>query len=457
MHLSPCSRIPVLVLVATTFAAPVAAQVPPGQYLAAVRAPAGEMYYVDTQTRKSTPLTISATLGGDWANCVAMQTPALGYIGTWNNPAVYEIKLSGTTVTEKKLNTSPIGTSEVVQIQLIGSTLYFAQGSGSESIIWTMPVAGGAPTKLVDLALVTGWRAGGIVNSLAATITDIYVGIWTVGEVYVYNLATKTTKLLLTLPTSKLPSTSFYPVNMQMRAPAIVSKELICCGLYGDVVTVDVTTGKVINHYFHATPAGTGRSTAKDSIVENTDTGDFMLGSRDGAADVLVPVGTGQLGRGDVDDVGSNPTRSGNRVVGIWYNTVGADYKPYGAGCAGAGGYIPTSVARGAPKAGNSGFGFGIDTTRNGTATTLLVVGLTKSAPYPFDLTIVGAPGCFQRTDIVLLIPGSATGIGDGWGSGTIKAPLPKITATVHTQWAVYDPTNNFGIVMSDARTIVLK
>jgi len=429
------------------------AQVPKGQYLVTVRAPGGEMYYVDPQARKATPLTISSTLAADWANCVTMTSGTTGFVGTFNNPAVYSITLSGTKVTEKKLNTSALGTGEVAQIAVVAGTVYFVQPTA----LWSMPIAGGAPTQLVDMTKVTGWPTTGLVNGMAASIRGVYLGVWPVGELFFYDSAKKTTSLMLMLPNSKYPATGFSPVNLQLRSPAIVSTTLMCCSLYGDIVAIDTTNGKITSHLFHKTALAAG-SLNKDSFTENTDTGDWVIGSRDGSIDVFVPVGTGQLGRNDVAGVGTGVTPASNRVVGIWYNPTGASYKAFGAGCAGSGGFIPTSVARGAPAKGNSGFGFGLDGARNGTATAILIIGLTNSSPYPVDWTTFGAPSCFQHTDLVLLIGSSSSGIADGLGFATVPAPVPSnVTATVHTQWAVFDPSNALGIVLSDARTLVLK
>ncbi|MHC4079379.1 MAG: hypothetical protein ACYST0_13170, partial [Planctomycetota bacterium] len=243
------------------------AQVPSGQYLTTVRAPGGEMYYVDPQARRATGLTISATLATDWANCVVMTSPSTGYVGTFNNPSVYAITLSGTKVTEKKLNTSALATGEVSQIAVVAGTLYFAQ----PTTLWSMSVAGGAPTQLVDMTKVTGWPTNGLVNALAASVRSVYLGVWPVGEVFVYDMGKKTTSLMLTLPASKFPATGFSPVNMQLTSPAIVSSTLMCCGLYGDVVAINATTGKVTSHLFHKTAVGAG-TTNKDSFTENTDT-----------------------------------------------------------------------------------------------------------------------------------------------------------------------------------------
>lgn len=429
------------------------AQVPPGQYLAAVRAPGGEMYYVDPQTRSNTPLTISTTLVADWPNCVTMTSPSAGFIGTFNNPAIYSISLSGRSVTEKQLNTTTLPTGEVTQIQVVAGTIYFAQPTA----LWSMPLIGGAPTMLVDMTKVTGWPTSGFLNAMAAGIQYVYLGVWPVGELFVHDVSKKTTTLMLTLPNSKQPATGFSPVNMQLAYPSIVSTQLVCLSLYGDVATVDTKAGKVTQHLYHAVAAGVGGTTYKDSLCENTDTGDWALGSRDGSVDMLVPVGTGQVGRNDVSPVGSGSPLTNNRIVGIWYNPAGASYKAFGAGCAGSGAYIPTSVGRGAPTKGNSGFGFGVDSTRNGTTTAILIIGLNNTSPYPVDWTNFGAPSCFQHTDLLLLVGSTTTGIADGLGSGTVPAPVPKdLTATVHTQWAVFDPANALGIVLSDARTLAL-
>lgn len=433
------------------------AQVPPGQYIAAIRNGAtGEMFFADPESATSTALTVSATLGADWANCVTMTTPVTGFVGTFNNPAIYSITVTGTSVLEKKLNTNAIGTAEVVQVQHVAGTVYFAQGSATESAIYSVPANGGAATQLVDLTQVAGFPAGSIVNGLAATLTHVYAVVWTAGLVFEYDINAKTTKLLLTLPVSKQVTAGFYPVNCQMQGNPLASKVLAVAGLYGDITTIDVSTGKLIDHFYQATAAGTGRNSLTDSMAENPSTGDWGTGTRDGAINVVLPVDDGQIARAVVDGMGAGATPNLNRVVGIWFNDGGGDYAPIGGGCAGVGGFIPTSTAMGSPIQGNTNFALRVNSTRSGSATALLVIGNTMAAPYPVDLGIAGAPGCMLRTNMLLVIGGTATGITDGFGSGSIKAPLPMRKANVYTQWGVYDPSNNLGVAVSDCRNLKL-
>jgi hypothetical protein len=242
-----------------------------------------------------------------------------------------------------------------------------------------------------------------------------------------------------------------------MKEPAATSNTLVCIGLYGDVVEIDTTTAKPINHWFHTTAiAASGMSTTKNSAFWNADLESWAIATRDGAVDILVPVGTGQLARRDIDPVGSATTLTDNSVNGLYYNPAGASYPAYGAGCAGTGAFFPTSVGRGAALKGSASFAFGLDSALPGTAAVLLL-GINNSAPFPIDLTTLGAPGCFLRNDIIGLIPAPTTGVANGLGFATVPAPLPNAAFVLHTQWMVLDKSNNLGLVFSDARTLTVK
>ena len=429
-------------------------QVLPGNYLACVRAPGGEMYVGHPATRMVTPLTIPAVLQTDWANCVWMDTPVTGFVGTFNNPSVYAITITGTTVGSTLLNTSALtGGNEVTQIVRIGSTLYVAQWDK----LWAVPVAGGAPVLALDLTTLTGWPTGGIANAIATDgVNKVFLAIWTGGQVYTFDTVTNTGSLLMTLPASKLPSAAFSPVNAQMKFPAPMGI-LAVCGLYGDVVLVDTRTAMVTQHWFQPSALGTGHANSKDALFEVRDTGDWAIGTRDGAIDLLVPVGSeGQLARRDIENLGSGATPNLNRVVALWYVPAGASYAAFGGGCAGTGGHLPTSVGRGPATAGNSAFAFGVDSL-NGGGSAALLIGTNRNAPYPIDLAPFGAPGCLLRHDIALALPVTTTGTGPGLGWGTLPAPLPSVPGVLQTQWVSIDPgVNPLGIVLSDARELRL-
>jgi hypothetical protein len=451
MRLSLLSTGALLVL----HASPLSCQVLPGSYVACARSPSGEMYLCNPATRSVTQLTIPAFLQSDWANCIVMDTPVTGFVGTFNNPSVYGITIIGTTVTATLLNTGPLtGPNECTQLVRIGSSLYVAQWDK----LWRVPVSGGAPVLALDLTSLPNWPTGGIANAIASDgVGKIYLAIWTGGQVYTFDTVTSTGTLLMTLPGSKLPSATFSPVNAQMKHPAATSGTLAVCGLYGDVVLVDTTTGAVQQHYFQQSAVGTGQSNSKDALIEVRDSGDWAIGTRDGAIDLLVPVGTdGQLARRDLENVGSGATPNLNRVVAIWYSNAGASYLAFGGGCPGTGNFVPTSVGRGPALRGNGGFALGIDSV-NGTGNAAVILGTNRNSPYPIDLTPLGAPACFLRHDALIVIPVATTGTGPGLGWGTLPVPLPNTVGILFTQWASVDSgANALGVAMSDARELRL-
>jgi hypothetical protein len=468
---------PRLHLVPLILAASLAAQVPPGSYVATVgvgAAPAttGEMYLVDTASRKATQLTLPTELVTGVPNCVLMLTPVNGFVGTQGvngtTPVpgdVFRITLAGTTVTASKLNTSPLGGYNVAQITLVGGNLWFTSADATTAsaswggLLYRMPLAGGTPTLVETLNARTDWpSATTTANALASDGKTVFIACWPGGEIYAHDVATSTSTRILTLPATKLNNTTaFYPVNAAMKYPAATSGLLAVCSLYGDVVTIDVAKKQVVSHWFHTSAVATGMSNSKNAFAENPDHGDWGIGTRDGALDVLVPAGNGHLGRRDVEGVGSSTTLTANSVNGLWYSRAAGDYQPFGPGCPGSGAFTPTSVGRGAGKQGNTAFGFGVDGTLGGTSVAVLILGASNTAPFPIDLTAAGAPGCFLRQDPLLMVPVATGGLANGLGSGTLPVPLPSVPLTLHTQWAVVDTAaNRLGLAFSDSRTLKL-
>jgi hypothetical protein len=79
----------------------------------------------------------------------------------------------------------------------------------------------------------------------------------------------------------------------------------------------------------------------------------------------------------------------------------------------------------------------------------LFIAGTTNGGPFPFDLSVLGAPGCFAYTDLgitnVVLL--------DGVGAGSVVLPIPAGAAGVllYAQYAVLDvPANAFGFTSSN-------
>lgn len=446
-----------LFLGSLVLAASLSAQGKPGQYLCTVgnNITTGEMYLVDPFTKTATQLTLDAILVSEVVNCVHMISPVTGYVGTAGNAtttgSVYRITITGTNVAATKLNTTATAGQNLAQIDRIGSDLYFiTQEQTTSSLngkLYSMPAAGGPVTELVDFKTITGWPAGALTNALATDGTGkVYVGVWTGGLIYEYDVMSKATKLLLTLPNSKFPATGFAPVHMIHRAG-----KLYVGSLYGDVAEVDIATATTTKHWF-APSAGVATANKYKNSLGINDNGDFAMGSRDGALDIVVPIGDGQIARRHVGGVGTNTTPTANSVNGVWFfSPAGGSYVAHGGGCPGTGGFRPTSVNRGALSKGNTSFAFGLDTAKSGTNIAVLILGGTKLSA---DL---GFGGCFLRNDpLILLAAATGTGV-DGENQAQIQIPLPKDPISLYTQWGILDSgANAVGLAFSDGRFLQL-
>lgn len=441
---------------------PLASQVMPGEAVCTViQSATGEMWIANPQTGKATQLKMSVAAQ---VNCIEMFTPALGWVGTVDDPAhIYRVTITGNNATLTSLMKTPTalaGRDNVSQITRVGADLWFATNiggvatAGGEAMVYKIPMAGGSdPTLVVDLTKVTGWNTSSTAN-LANAITSngtskVWVAIWNANDLYEIDAATGAAKLLMKLPFSKIVTTTFLPVHMRYRGG-----NLEVFSLYGDVVVIDPATQKTIAHYSAKVP-GTGNLTYHNSGIYNPDSDDYLCGSRAGFLNTVVPVGPGQRAREVVTGVGSNATNTSNSVTGIGYTSAGGDYDAYDAGCPGSGTYAPTSVGRGPAVAGNSGFAFGLHATPLGVNVAILILGGTK---VKVPLAGIGLGGCnLLATPDILLPVATNNSTMDGLGEATIPVPLPNVKATLHTQWLVYHAVNQKFDAISDGRTLTLK
>jgi uncharacterized repeat protein (TIGR03803 family) len=419
------------------------------------------MYLIDPATRKATSLTLPSSLQKN-VNCITLINPVQAYVGTvgTGGPAeLFRITIAGTKVSATKLNTSALAGGNLAQIVPLGSNLYFTtqDNSNKGGILQSVPSNGGAPTTLMNLGTSNLWPKNNLANSVAGFGNRIFVGTWGTNPVVLaYDTGTKKLSTFFTLPRSKALNTYFYPVNMQ--AGVIGGKlTLAVCGLYGDLAYFNLITGKLIAHYVAGRDPS--RSTVlnynySNSFAFNRDTGDWGIGTRDGALDIVVPVGSGHAFQRAVDKLGSHPTITSNSVNGIAYVPAGSKgYSPYGAGCSGNTKFTPTSGGFGIPIKGNKNFSFGVGSATNGIPA-LLLVGTTALA---LDLTAAGAPGCFLRQNNIFILPTVTAGSKAGLGQAFIPIPLPNVGATLYTQWGIVDASaNSLKVIFSDGRKLVL-
>ena len=347
--------------------------------------------------------------------------------------------------------------SNIAQISRIGGQLYFCTNdtaTTSDASIWSMPLAGGTATELVDLSKVTGWVTGRLANAMTTDgAGKVYVALWTGGEIFEYDIATKKASFLMKAPNTKRGIAACYPVNMHYRNKKL---EIVC--LYGDVIVIDPATKKVDAHYYQRTQTATGYSEFKNSGVWNPDAGDYLIGTRDGALEALIPVGTGQNARRMIPGVGGHATASSNSCTGVYYHAGAGSYSAYDAGCAGKNTpvalcCIPTSVGHGVAASGNAAFQFGIYTTRPKDIA-ILVLGGSK---LKLDLKGLGLAGCNLLTAPVLMFGAVTAGPFNGGGSARLPMPLPNAKLSIHTQWILLNPAPLGFDNVSDARTLTLK
>lgn len=445
------------------------AQIIPGNSVATVinaGTTLGEMYQLDHTTRTSNALTISTALATDRTNCVLMTSPVTGFVGTNPLPAntpgnVYSITVSGSTVTETKLNSTATAGGNVAQIGIVGTNLWFTtqNATGTGGILQSVPAAGGPVTTALDLTTLSGWT--GLANALCVVGTKVYVGAFdssataaTPGCIAVYDTVANTGSVLVTLPPGKFVSgTSVFNtglVHMQN-----VGGDIHAIGVYGDYL-VYTTAGVLKSHEFSGAINGATTTTnLTNSADYDPNTGDMILGSRDGACDRVV---SGQGAEKLILGVGSNPTATSNSVSGLSHvpAIVAAKDESYGgAGCPGNGGFYLTDVPSGLPTAGNTAFGIGVVSGNGGDPVACLISG-GATIP-PFDLSVIGMTACnLHLGAIVTNVPGALVGAGNGLGQFRFPLPIPAsaLGAVIYRQWAEVQitPTNTLGVVVSNAR-----
>lgn len=127
--------------------------------------------------------------------------------------------------------------------------------------------------------------------------------------------------------------------------------------------------------------------------------------------------------------------------------------KPFGDSCAGTMGFKPV-------------IGIAENVTRNKIAKielhnvkpgspVLYILGISNkffgAIPLPFDLGLIGAPGCKLYVSMDLTLPGVALGTGDGGGSTSWSLPIPGGVqgVTLYHQVFVIDPVNQLRLITS--------
>ncbi|HKB15588.1 MAG TPA: hypothetical protein VKF62_05950 [Planctomycetota bacterium] len=166
-----------------------------------------------------------------------------------------------------------------------------------------------------------------------------------------------------------------------------------------------------------------------------------------------VSVGNPSAGSADFGDTGGLITR-------VSYESL---FAPFGAGCAGAGGYVPSiGASGGAPTLGNASFAITLANATGG-GSAFLVLGASDvswlGVPLPIDLAPFGGPGCPLLVSGDVLIAWPVSGSGPGGGSALVPTPIPANPSlaggTAFVQWIPSDPIAG-GIRASNAAAVTL-
>lgn len=151
----------------------------------------------------------------------------------------------------------------------------------------------------------------------------------------------------------------------------------------------------------------------------------------------------------------SAPTRAANWVVAELHVESDTGYRPFGQGCAGSAG-TPTldAAPTDTPVLGRN-FTIAIGNLPAGAGSFAIVYGFSNTTfpglgSLPFDLGVVGAPGCRLLCDLA-----ATAGVGHSGGTGSFTMRLPNIRAlagtTFYNQAYVLDPgANGLGVTVTN-------
>ena len=135
-----------------------------------------------------------------------------------------------------------------------------------------------------------------------------------------------------------------------------------------------------------------------------------------------------------------------NSATKIEVSMLSARTSTYGRACPGSNG-SPLIGFSGSAQVGNTLNLDLINGLPNGIA--LVLIGETNAAPYPFDLTSLGMPGCSGYIDLAF----SDIAICDPSGNASypLQIPLSAVSAKLYAQYAVFDAAANaFGVTTTN-------
>ena len=128
---------------------------------------------------------------------------------------------------------------------------------------------------------------------------------------------------------------------------------------------------------------------------------------------------------------------------------------PYGQGCAGEGNFVPLHGADcGLPIPGNSAYGLTLSAAasqRNAAVSAGFSDTTWGPLSLPYDLGVIGAPGCAVLAEPIATVMAATVGGGPGSGIARLPFPLPPTTnylgVPFYTQFIVLDPAGPNGLL----------
>lgn len=148
-------------------------------------------------------------------------------------------------------------------------------------------------------------------------------------------------------------------------------------------------------------------------------------------------------------------TTSANTGLAIRFLYEEALSWPYGSGCLGEGGRVPShAVDGGLPTPGNSAYTMLLADAAVQSSAAFLIGGSDTAwngTPLPFDLAPFGGVGCSLLVDLVATASVSTVGGAPGTGIARLPFPLPAqssyVGASFYSQWLVFDPGASNGVL----------
>lgn len=442
-----------LVATALTLATFVPAQVGRNEWIASTftdyisSQAVGGLWHVDAARTTATFLS-NQSANAAAANCVVVDELGLVFYGTLRSSSVsvpnpgeiMRVVVSGTTVvSETVLTAGAIDTGSISGITLRRDQIWFVTDAGN--VGW-IPKAGGPATIVLNLSA-SGVR--GLGQSITTNGREIFVG---------------------TSHTASTPDVAnVWMLDAENPTPTLTPVFFLGGSVFALSMGRDnmPLAGRVSGQLWSIDPLGLSgvriniAATAPGSNCNGTYVNPWLniVGNVPGYGSTPRQFGFYDVATNTWEP---NPIYLGTAIP----SGVGSSHEEpfflFGRGCAGVNGLEPRMGWNGMPMQGQ---GFNLTLRNADPGAALLFLGLSDTVgplgPLPFDLGVLGAPGCIEYTStesvsVAFVDP-------NGNASHGLAVPAnPALTGLrLHAQWAVISGANNFGMVASDAVTLNIR